>query len=245
MTLRGTTTQFYVPREYIHGDRVALPEEEARHAVRALRLSVGDELVAVDGEGGWYRIVLDHAGREGAGGHIVERLSDVGEPSCRLTMAMGMIKHRGRFETFLEKAVELGVSEIVPLITDRTEKEGLKERRAEKILVAGLKQCGRSRLPVLQEPMKLAAFLRRSVDRGFCCHEAAGSDETFVRALRDVDPGSSVSVLVGPEGGFTDDEIAAARQTSYAIVSLGARRLRTETAAIAAAAVVSLICESA
>lgn len=236
------TTHFYLPPGCIHGDRIALPEGEARHALRALRLSAGAELIAVDGQGGWYRIVLDHVGRSDAAGHVVERRREVGEPPYRLSMAVGMIKHRGRFETFLEKAVELGVSEIIPLLTERTEKERLRKKRSENILIAAMKQCGRSRLPVLADPTPLEEVLRRNVGQGLCCHE--GSSASLLRVLRASALQEDVAILVGPEGGFTDEEVAAARSVGYAVVSLGNRRLRAETAAITAAACLSFVYDS-
>lgn len=238
------TTQFYVPPERIHGDRLTLPDVEAHHAVRVLRLTAGDELLAVDGEGGWYRVLLDHVGRSDAAGRIVERRSEVGEPPYRLAIATGLIKNRGRFETFLEKSVELGASEIVPLITQRTEKERLRERRAENILIAAMKQCGRSRLPTLRNPMSLAELLQREVGFGVCCHASAGHNPSILQALDvEVRP-KTITVLIGPEGGLTDAEVAAARTAGFAVVSLGSRRLRAETAAMAAAACISFVYDS-
>jgi 16S rRNA (uracil1498-N3)-methyltransferase len=235
----GMTTHFYVAPESIHGPRMALPEAEARHAVRVLRMKVGDELIAVDGEGGWYRIELDHVGRSEAAGHIVERQAGVGEPPYRFTMAAGLIKHRDRFETLLEKAVELGVTEIVPLITARTEKARLREDRAENILIAAMKQCGRSRLPVLRKPTSIGELLERPFDLGLCCHEGTDADAPLLDALaRDVRP-DAITALIGPEGGFTDAEVASARSAGFRVVSLGGRRLRAETAALAAAACIS------
>ncbi len=237
-------TQFYVPPERIRGDRLTLPDGEARHAVRVLRLAAGDELLAVDGEGGWYRVVLDHVGRSGAAGHVVERRSDVGEPPYRLTIAIGLIKNRGRFETFLEKAVELGAAEIVPLLTRRTEKERLRKQRAENILIAAMKQCGRSRLPALREPTPLAELLEGHVGFGVCCHETAGGEASLVGLLEAEARPAAVTVLIGPEGGFTAAEVAAVRSAGFSTASLGGRRLRTETAAMVAAACVSLVYDS-
>lgn len=236
---KGMTTHFYVSPDCIHGTRIALPESEARHAVRVLRMKAGDELLAVDGEGGWYRVELEHVGRSEAAGHIVERQTGVGEPSYRLTMAVGLIKHRGRFETFLEKAVELGVTEIVPLITARTEKERLRQDRAENILIAAMKQCGRSRLPVLRQPTSIAELLERPFDLGLCCHERTDGGAPFLNALARDAPPAAITTLIGPEGGFTDAEVASARACGFQIVSLGGRRLRVETAALAAAACIA------
>ena len=232
------TTQFYLPSDHIQGDRITLPRDEARHAAQVLRLREGDEIVAVDGEGGWYRIVLDAVGHRQCAGHVIERRREVGEARYRLRVGVGLVKQRSRFETFLEKAVELGVSEIVPLITARTEKERVREERSEKILTAAMKQCGRSRKPRLQEPRPLQALLRDAVGLGLFCHESDSAP--LLGALREARFPAELTVLVGPEGGFSEEEATAAEANGYRRVSLGERRLRAETAAICAAAAVGL-----
>lgn len=224
---------------------MTLPVDEVRHASKVLRKSAGDEIVAVDGVGGWYRIVLDHVDTRSAGGHIIERREGVGEPPYELTLAVAVLKNRSRFETFLEKSVELGVSIIVPLITARTEKERIREQRSENILTSALKQCGRSRLPEFKDPVTLEDFLkiqskRESPSVKLICHERAGAEFAVNDALRESHGIGRITALVGPEGGFTDDEVATASTAEYRLVSLGKRRLRTETAAISVAAAVML-----
>lgn len=235
------TTTFYVPPERITGDRLKLPEEEARHASKVLRAVSGDVVVVVDGEGGWYRVQLDHVDRSVAAGHVIERRSEVGETGYDLTIAVGIIKQRARFEVLLEKAAELGASAVVPLITDRTEKDHIRHGRLESKLVAAMKQCGRSRLVKLRKPMAYEEYLMEAApDLALCCHEAARPEDHLLRVLRTADLRPEVALLVGPEGGLSEDEIDRAGERGWRIVSLGPRRLRTETAAIAAAAGVSL-----
>lgn len=219
-----------------------LPPEEARHAVRVLRKRAGEEIVVVDGVGGWYRVRLDRVGEEKAAGTVLETRRDVGEPLYHLTMGLGLIKNRNRFETFVEKAVELGVSAIVPLRTARTEKQGLKMRRTKKILTAAMKQCGRSRLPTLAEPTPLPdVFGAGDYDAAFIAHEQVGSDGMpLSEALARTSSEARLLVLVGPEGGFTDEEVTTAEEAGCVPVTLGPRRLRTETAGIAAATAVQL-----
>ncbi|GIV59932.1 MAG: ribosomal RNA small subunit methyltransferase E [Rhodothermaceae bacterium] len=234
-------TAHYAPPACIEGETVILPEEEAHHVVRVLRRRVGDEITVVDGEGGWYRVRLDEANRTRAAGTILERRQGVGEPPYDLTIGMAVLKNPGRFETFLEKAAELGVSAVVPLHTGRTEKERIKPARARRILVAAMKQCGRSRLVRLDPPQALPDLLRgASPDLGFLCHEQADPACTLDAMLRRYAGARRVVVLVGPEGGFTEDEVAGAREAGYHPVSLGPRRLRAETAGLVAAAAVML-----
>jgi len=224
---------------------VTLPYAEVRHASRVLRKGPGDEIVGVDGLGGWYRIVLDQLGKHTASGHIIERREEVGEPPYELTLAVAVLKSRTRFETLLEKAVELGASIVAPILTARTERESIREERSEGILTAAMKQCGRSRLPDLRQPVSLEEFLQiesSSTAPGISmiCHERAGSDSTFNDALRDWDGECRITTLVGPEGGFTDQEIMDAVHAGFSPVWMGERRLRTETAAISVLAAVML-----
>ena len=244
------TTSFYAPPTSREGDRIVLPDDEARHAARVLRKKPGDEIAVVDGEGGWFRVRLDEVDKRAVAGVVVERKSDVGEPDYELVMGVALLKNASRFETFLEKAVELGVGAVVPLVTARTERSRLKRPRAEGILTAAMKQSGRSRLVRLHEPTALDIWLERDRPKGpdvhrLICHEAADAGRSIRHAL-DGRPGvPRVEVLVGPEGGFSDGEVAAAERVGFAPVSLGPRRLRAETAALAAAAAVMLAREKA
>jgi len=233
---------FYAPPEAVAEGIVRFPEDEAHHAVRVLRLSTGDEVAVVDGSGNWYRVTLNVVGRKEVVGKVLEQRSLVGEPSYELTVGVGMLKSLPRFETFLEKAVELGVTRIVPLVTERSEKARLKTKRASQILVAAMKQCGRSRLVELADPIKLRKWLKTlpEEDDAFraVCHEAASGEYNLTRALQSEPAGLRLLVLVGPEGGFSEEEIDDLNGAGFSVVSLGPRRFRTETAAMLAAAAV-------
>lgn len=232
--------QFYVPPSHIENGRVVLPDDEARHAVRVLRHGPGDEIVVVDGAGGRYRVRLTETDKRRAAGEIVSVEREVGEPPYRLRIGLGGLKNASRFETFAEKAVELGVSEIVPLVTERTERMSLKAQRMENILVAAMKQSGRSRLPVLTDPQPLAEVLADRPDAlRILCHESADPEALLPRVLATRET-EAITMLVGPEGGFSEAEVGEAEAAGWAIASLGPRRLRAETAAMVAAAAVML-----
>jgi 16S rRNA (uracil1498-N3)-methyltransferase len=234
------THTFYAPRASIRGGRITLPEDEARHATRVLRLREGDDVAVVDGEGGWYRVVLDAVGRQAVHGHVVDSRREVGEPPYRLRIAMAIIKSHARFETFLEKSAELGVDSVIPMITDRTEKGTIRDDRSKNVLVAAMKQCGRSRLVRLEPPVSFEEVLRRPHNGlGLCCHEQA--DPGLFSVLQEFPAAPEILVMVGPEGGFTEAEVRMAQDAGGHVVSLGPRRLRAETAAIAAAAAVALV----
>jgi len=229
------TTNFYAPPSAIRGSRVLLPEEEAHHARSVLRVQAGDELNVVDGEGGWYRLRVTSLQSSGKlVGSILERRRGVGEPDVRVTVGMGLLKKRDRFETFAEKAVELGVHRIVPLRTAHAEPDTLRRERVRNVMVAALKQCRRSWLPPLAPPQSLGTLLgKMEADHRFLCHGPSARNR-LRSALRKRDGARSTLVLVGPEGGFHEREVEQALESGCVAVSLGPRRLRAETAGIVA-----------
>ena len=227
------TTNFYAPPSSIRGRRVVLPAAEARHVRTVLRAEAGDEMAVVDGRGGWYRVEITHVAPEQVLGTIVEQREDVGEPVVDATVALGVLKKRSRFETFVEKAVELGVRRIVPLRTQRTERDSVRKERLRNLMVAAMKQCRRSRLPDLAAPQSPEALLAASeADVKLVCH--AGEEATPIRRAMVEAGDASALVLVGPEGGFSAAEVEAAVARGCTPVSLGPRRLRAETAGLAA-----------
>ncbi len=235
MGKHARTTAFYAPPSHVHHGLVELPSEEARHAIRVLRHRPGDMLVVVDGEGNWYRVRVLEVGKDTLQAAIVEHRKEVGEPRYHLTLGLALLKHMARFEWALEKAVELGVREIVPLYTHRTERQTFKRARLQRVLIAAMKQCGRSRLPRLREPVSLEEVLRTQVEgERYMAHEQAG--QGLLPRLQQARKSECVHVLIGPEGGFTEEEVVQARAHQWELIRLGYRRLRAETAAIVAAA---------
>jgi 16S rRNA (uracil1498-N3)-methyltransferase len=240
---RGLTAggHYFADKDQIGNERLRLAPDEARHAVRALRLGVGDEIAVVDGVGGWYRACIEVIDRDGLVATIEERRRGVGEPPYDLTIAIGVLKQQARFETFLEKAVELGVTRIIPLMSERRQSSGINHKRSHRILVAGMKQSLRSKLPVLTEPKSLDAVLRERAQMRLIAHETAASDESLLTFAKEIAEAGSLNILIGPEGGFSEREVSRAAQAGWRLVSLGSSRLRTETAGIAAASFVQLI----
>ncbi|HHP7238256.1 RsmE family RNA methyltransferase [Longibacter sp.] len=240
------TTQFYAPPSSIRGQRVILDGDEAKHIARSLRKQPGDVVYVVDGNGHRFEVKLDHVKPKQVVGNIRKTTENAGEPPYHLTVAIGLLKNRNRFETFLEKAVECGVSSVVPLETDRTEVQSLREQRASNILTAAMKQSGRSVRPDLTEPMSIAQIVetrRAGTDECWICHEAADAEPLSAGVnASPVTPGKRPRLLVfiGPEGGFTESEVRAARDAGAEPVRLGPHRLRTETAGIVAASAISL-----
>lgn len=234
------TTAFYAPPSQFRQHRVMLPPSETHHAVRALRHRAGDTIVVVDGEGGWHRVRLEQTGQEHALGTVLDSQREVGEPNAPFVLAVGVLQKRSRYETLVEKAVELGVTTLVPLATARSERTRVRLDRLRSIMVAAMKQCGRSRLPALAEPCSLSHVLTRYPRlQALCCHESGAGRRALLPAVQAA-PDTGVLVTVGPEGGFTPNEVDLAQRAGAELVHLGPRRLRAETAALAAASAVAL-----
>lgn len=246
------TTPFYAPPSAFKSGRVVLPEDEARHASKVLRRSPGDDIVVVDGVGGWHRVRLDHVRKTQVVGHVVSTDEGRGELPVDVTVGFGLIKNRNRFETFVEKAVELGVTCIQPLHTARTEAENVRETRTRNLMIAAMKQSERSRLPVLEPPSRVDDVVgvnQTPSSLRLVCHEAVAPTQSILSTFRETVSNGGVpervTLLVGPEGGFTSGEVDAAREAGFQAVSLGRRRLRAETAGILALGAVMLAVEDA
>ena len=234
---------YYAPRKARSGDKIVLPPEESRHALRVMRLASGAEIHIVDGEGTWYLARIIDVERGIVTTEILRTERDVGEPGHEIILGVGVLKSSGRFETFLEKAVELGVTTIIPLETERTQRASLNRSRCERVMIAGLKQSMRSRLPVITEIQSLETVVRVQPTSGvtLIAHEGASSDASLLSYSESVRRATRCVVLIGPEGGFSDAEIEMAASHGWEQVSLGTSRLRAETAAIAASAVIHMI----
>ena len=213
------------------GGTLELPREEAEHAVRVLRLRAGDLVHLVDGKGLRVEAEIAEAGTRSclATVHQVVRSQIPLRPSIHLAVAP--TKQIDRFEWMLEKCTELGVHRITPLLTERTERAHLRHDRLLKVLVGAMKQSQRDHLPRLDAPTTLADLLSAPLlpQRffGYCL----GEHRSLMAAYA---PGQEALVAIGPEGDFTPEEADKLARQQFAAVSLGAARLRTETAAVAA-----------
>lgn len=217
---------------------VELPEAEARHAIQVLRHGVGDTLDLVDGRGGWYRGTIVGAGKRNCQLQLERQRQEERRAPRRITVGIGPTKQVERFEWFLEKATELGVDRIVPLLCAHNERRRLRLDRAEKVLVAAMKQSLQAWLPQIDELTPFADFVATA---GPAARFIAWIDETVTQHLVHTYHGSEdVVLLIGPEGDFAPAEVALARDNGFTAVSLGSNRLRTETAGIAAVHTVNL-----
>lgn len=218
------------------GATVALDDAVTAHLVRVLRLGLGDALVLFNGDGHDYEARLVSIAKRGAEAEVMSRREVTNESPQRLVLAQAIARGE-KMDWVLQKATELGVAEIVPLITERTEVR-LDAERGDKrlqhwrgVIASACEQSGRARLPLLRAPLAIAEWLREpGVD------VVAYFDPHATRGLGDAALSGSVALLVGPEGGFGERDLHALQMAKAQAVRLGPRVLRTETAGIAALA---------
>ncbi len=231
---------FLVDPADVRGDALALRGEEAHHLARVRRHAVGDQVQVVDGRGWAYRARIVALGTEEVVCRILERCREQGESRVRLRLAVALVKGQ-RFDVLVEKATEIGVASIAPLLTERgVVKPGSEHKPARwaHLARAALKQCGRSRLPELEAPAPLEQVLEQCRREGELALLAAPGAAGELRRCLEGRPVGRLTLLVGPEGGFSPAEQERAQERGAEIFSWGNRILRTETAGIALAALV-------
>lgn len=218
-----------------------LPEEEAQHCVRVLRLKEGDQVEIVDGKGHLFLCEIVSANHKNCAVSIVEKTDVAPHWGCRLTVVIAPTKNIDRFEWMLEKSVEMGVDRIIPVLCRYSERKQLKTERLNKILVSAMKQSLKATLPQLDELTPVMDVINSVGKDGqrfiaYCDKEIPRRD--LVKEYR---KGSDVVIMIGPEGDFSKEEIRAALDAGFVPVTLGKSRLRTETAGVFAVAAVHTI----
>jgi 16S rRNA (uracil1498-N3)-methyltransferase len=236
---------FYAPPEAVDGDHIELPKSESHHAISVMRLKRGDIVIVINGLGQACRGEIEQIGRgKNVLVRVHARLRNFGEPIVRVTLAAGL-SVGSKQDSIVQKATELGIKRFVPILSERSrvkledpKRATSKIRRLEKVALAAVKQCRRSYCPEIADPISFESFLKETEpsDTHLLFHPSETA-ESLQKYLPD-DNVSRVTLLLGPEAGFSDDEVAAAKAAGYAIVSLGSRILRSETAAPVACALV-------
>ncbi|MFC0779008.1 16S rRNA (uracil(1498)-N(3))-methyltransferase [Flavobacterium sp. HJSW_4] len=206
-------------------------KEESRHIIKVLRKKDSDILHVTNGFGLLFETQITLASDNKC---IVEVLSitNAEKPKFHLHLAVAPTKMNDRFEWFLEKATEIGIQEITPIFCDRSERKVINKDRFEKIILSAMKQCNETFLPKLNEAISFKDFIKQQQNG---LQLIAHCEETDKKSLKEVlKPNEDVTILIGPEGDFSEKEIALALENNYKPVTLGNTRLRTETAAIVA-----------
>lgn len=219
--------------------QIVLTNQEHAHLSKVLRKSNGDLINVTDGLGYIYKCRIDEIVKGSTTLSVLNSYHDNIEYP-QLTVAISITKKISRFEWFLEKATEIGVYSIIPIISQHSEKSRLNFDRCTKILVSAMKQSLRTRLPILNAPIGFNDYIKRTaeIDKKFIATCKANNSVLLKHELK---KGLSAEILIGPEGGFSEKEINNAKNTNFTPISLGQSRLRTETAGVSACMIFSII----
>ena len=227
---------FYTPD--VNGDTCYLNEQESKHSVRVLRLGKGSALNLVDGKGGWYEAIIDDDNPKKCRLKIISHSPGYHPLSNNLHVAISPLKSVERFEWFAEKATEIGISQITPVICQRTERRRVNIERTERIIISAMKQSYKAFKPVLNEPRLFSEFINQEYPGARAIAHCSGTERL---ALHQIGPSDNYTVLVGPEGDFTEAEVDLAVNRGFQQVHLGDSRLRTETAGVFICTAIQLI----
>jgi len=231
---------FYIPKDNIDGNNdVALPDDESQHALCVLRLGAGENVELTDGCGNFYKAVIEGKAGKRCIISIKETLAWQRPWDGRIHLAMAPTKNMDRNEWLAEKATEIGFDELTFLNCHFSERRVIKTERIRKILVSAMKQSQKALLPVLNEMTDFKGFINAPRQgQKFIAHCYEGEKPL----LRDVvKHGEEATVMIGPEGDFSEDEVKLAVAAGWQPISLGRTRLRTETAALVAVHIINLI----
>ncbi|HET8839194.1 MAG TPA: 16S rRNA (uracil(1498)-N(3))-methyltransferase [Flavobacteriaceae bacterium] len=231
---------FYHPEMGINSKEISFDREESKHISKVLRKKEGDILKVTNGKGVLFNMEIIQFQNHRLTGKILEYEVEKPKP-YQLHLAVAPTKMNDRFEWFLEKATEIGVDEITPILCDHSERKNIKKDRFERVLQSAMKQSLHYTLPILNDLTPFSEFVKTAKnDQLFIAH----CEEQQKFSLQTmVNPMKNSSILIGPEGDFSAQEIDLALQNGFSAVSLGNSRLRTETAAIVACHTVALINE--
>ena len=236
--------RFFISPSHIEKDRVTLTADAARQLTRVLRARAGDRIIVLDDSGCEYTVILDSVTSRHSTGVITDRHIGEGEARLSITLYQGLMK-ADRFEYTLQKGTELGITRFVPIISERTVARNVvspnRLERWGRIIREAAEQAGRCRLPVLTETLgftEACDAIAEPAIIGWESERDTGIRDTLLRRKSDIERSQSISIVIGSEGGLTDEEAAYARSRGIEPVSMGRRIFRAETAGIIAAAVV-------
>ena len=228
----------------IEGGFCRLDQDESGHCIKVLRHRSGDEISVIDGCGTLYRCRITSDSHKGVEAAILSSEEGWGGHAYRLHLAVCPTKSNDRFEWFAEKACEIGFDELSPIIGEHSERKVLKTPRVEKILVSAAKQSLKAAVPIVNEPVSVKEFIKAAESEqntlkliAYCFEDEQHPRRSIKEALMSYS-GSDITIMIGPEGDFSKEEAALAMEAGFMPVHLGDSRLRTETAALTAAAAV-------
>ncbi len=229
---------FYVPELTSTTKSIYLSEDESKHACRVLRLKMNDEVSLLDGVGGVYHARIEEDNPKKCLLQIIAVTHDT-KPTHEVHIAIAPTKNMDRIEWFVEKATEIGMTELTLLICDHSERKIVKTERLEKILISAMKQSKRTFIPKLNAVITFSEFMKQHT-QGALAH----CEEGEKKSLQTVCQASNYPILIGPEGDFSSKEIASAKTNGFDFVVLGNTRLRTETAGLYACVQAKMIADA-
>lgn len=230
---------FYTPD--ISGKTYLLDETESKHCIRVLRLVKGDEITLVDGRGGFFTAEIADPNPKRCAVNVVKSELNFGLRKFQVQVAIAPTKNIERMEWFLEKATEIGIDRVIPLLCRHSERKEIKHERLEKVMVSAMKQSLKAYLPQLDELTRFTDLIRQPFEgQKFIAHCEEQHRELLKNAIKS---GGNYLILIGPEGDFSPEEIEMAIAAGFLPVSLGDSRLRTETAGLVACHTFNLLNE--
>jgi 16S rRNA (uracil1498-N3)-methyltransferase len=228
---------FYTPD--ISLETYTLNETESKHCIKVLRLNAGDQIELIDGKGNFFEAKIVEPNPKKCVIQVTQTIKEYAKRNHYLHIAIAPTKNIDRFEWFLEKATEIGIDEITPIICDHSERKVLKTERLEKIIISAVKQSIKAYKPKLNELVSFNDFVQKELSG---LKYIAHCEDYEKQALkRNYKKGVQAIVLIGPEGDFSPEEIELAKTKGYIETSLGPSRLRTETAGVVACHTINLI----
>ena len=223
----------------IDGDTFTLNSEESKHIVRVLRMKVGDRVRFTDGNGFFYDCSITDANPKACRFNVARKSGGTDKRSYIVQIAIAPTKNISRFEWFLEKATEIGIDKITPLVCVHSERKDINAKRLERVLVAAMKQSLKSQLPVLFPPVKFKELIRSPFSgQKFIAYI---DKDITLELSKGYQPGQDALILIGPEGDFSHDEVELAKEQGFIPIKLGPSRLRTETAGVVACHTIHLM----
>lgn len=230
---------FYTPE--LSGNTYSLDESESKHCIRVLRLEQGDEIILVDGKGGYFTAEIVDPNPKKCMVLVIKSELNFGLQNFQIHIAIAPTKNIESIEWFLEKATEIGISHITPLLCRFSERKEIKTDRLEKVMISAMKQSLKAYLPQLDPLTKFTDFISRPFEgQKFIAH-CEDQHRDILKKM--IIPNKNYLILIGPEGDFSSDEIKMAIEAGFHPVSLGDSRLRTETAGVVACHTFNLLNE--
>ncbi len=225
---------FFLEQIPVQGSLVSLPDETVRHILTVLRMRENESIALTDGRGIRATAVISSISKKNCevrieSTHFQER------PGSHIVLAVSLLKNANRFEWMLEKVTELGVGAIVPLLCHRTERQHFRADRMKNILISAMLQSQQSWLPELSDPETISSFFKREMHLKYIAHCLPGAEYRLK-----ISDAIITGIMIGPEGDFSPEEIKDALDHGFLPVTLGANRLRSETAAVAAVTLLAL-----